>query len=169
MLVAEFQARARLGGVSGAVAADRPGPRSKPPGTAELLCALSYGSGLAAAADGTRDQHRLRGRPARASARGGSRGPVDGADKGELFTSRRQVYHVLTWRNARRSADLGTYWAGSSAQANRTPPNHRPHALTRAPRMGSGAWPSARADPSCAQARPSQALSTADPAVSCAR
>jgi len=35
--------------VSGAVAADRPGPRSEPPGTAELLCALSYGSGLAAA------------------------------------------------------------------------------------------------------------------------
>ena len=35
--------------MSGAVAADRPGPRSKPPGTAELLCALSYGSGLAAA------------------------------------------------------------------------------------------------------------------------
>ena len=31
------------------MAADRPGPRSKPPGTAELLCALSYGSGLAAA------------------------------------------------------------------------------------------------------------------------
>ncbi len=41
--------RARVGGVSGAVAADRPGPRSEPPGTAELLCALSYGSGLAAA------------------------------------------------------------------------------------------------------------------------
>ena len=35
--------------MSGAVAAERPGPRSKPPGTAELLCALSYGSGLAAA------------------------------------------------------------------------------------------------------------------------
>ena len=35
--------------MSGAVAADRPGPRSEPPGTAELLCALSYGSGLAAA------------------------------------------------------------------------------------------------------------------------
>jgi HD-GYP domain-containing protein (c-di-GMP phosphodiesterase class II)/DNA-binding CsgD family transcriptional regulator len=35
--------------VSGAVAADPPGPRSEPPGTAELLCALSYGSGLAAA------------------------------------------------------------------------------------------------------------------------
>jgi hypothetical protein len=35
--------------VSGAVAADRPGPRSTPPGTAELLCALSYGTGLAAA------------------------------------------------------------------------------------------------------------------------
>jgi hypothetical protein len=31
------------------VAAHRPGPRSEPPGTAELLCALSYGSGLAAA------------------------------------------------------------------------------------------------------------------------
>ena len=41
--------RARVGGVSGAVAADRPGPRSEPPGTAELLCALSFGSGLAAA------------------------------------------------------------------------------------------------------------------------
>ncbi len=41
--------RARVGGVSGAVAADRPGPRSGPPGTAELLCALSFGSGLAAA------------------------------------------------------------------------------------------------------------------------
>ena len=35
--------------MSGAVAADRPGPRSEPPGTAVLLCALSYGSGLAAA------------------------------------------------------------------------------------------------------------------------
>ena len=41
--------------MSGAVAADPPGPRSVPPGTAELpgiaelLCALSYGSGLAAA------------------------------------------------------------------------------------------------------------------------
>ena len=35
--------------MSGAVAADRPGPRSEPPGTAGLLCALSYGSGLAAA------------------------------------------------------------------------------------------------------------------------
>ena len=41
--------------MSGAVAADPPGPRSDPPGTAELpgiaelLCALSYGSGLAAA------------------------------------------------------------------------------------------------------------------------
>ena len=35
--------------MSGAVAADRPGPRSEPPGTAELLCALSFGSGLAAA------------------------------------------------------------------------------------------------------------------------
>ena len=35
--------------MSGAVAADRPGLRSEPPGTAELLCALSYGSGLAAA------------------------------------------------------------------------------------------------------------------------
>ncbi len=35
--------------MSGAVAAHRPGPRSEPPGTAELLCALSYGSGLAAA------------------------------------------------------------------------------------------------------------------------
>ena len=41
--------------MSGAVAADPPGPRSIPPGTAELpgiaelLCALSYGSGLAAA------------------------------------------------------------------------------------------------------------------------
>ncbi len=35
--------------MSGAVAADRPGPRSEPPGSAELLCALSYGSGLAAA------------------------------------------------------------------------------------------------------------------------
>ena len=41
--------------MSGAVAADPPGPRSNPPGTAELpgiaelLCALSYGSGLAAA------------------------------------------------------------------------------------------------------------------------
>jgi hypothetical protein len=42
-------ARARVGRVSGAVAAGRPGPRSEPPGTAELLCALSYGSGLAAA------------------------------------------------------------------------------------------------------------------------
>ena len=41
--------RARVGRVSGAVAADGPGPRSEPPGTAELLCALSYGSGLAAA------------------------------------------------------------------------------------------------------------------------
>ena len=35
--------------MSGAVAADRPGPQSEPPGTAELLCALSFGSGLAAA------------------------------------------------------------------------------------------------------------------------
>ena len=35
--------------MSGAVAADRPGLRSEPPGTAELLCALSFGSGLAAA------------------------------------------------------------------------------------------------------------------------
>ena len=35
--------------MSGAVAAERPGPRSEPPGTAELLCALPYGSGLAAA------------------------------------------------------------------------------------------------------------------------
>ena len=35
--------------MSGAVAADRPGPRAEPPGSAELLCALSYGSGLAAA------------------------------------------------------------------------------------------------------------------------
>ena len=35
--------------MSGAVAADQPGPRSEPPGAAELLCALSYGSGLAAA------------------------------------------------------------------------------------------------------------------------
>ena len=35
--------------MSGAVAADRPGPRSEPPGIAELLCALSFGSGLAAA------------------------------------------------------------------------------------------------------------------------
>ena len=35
--------------MSGAVAAERPGPRSKPSGAAELLCALSYGSGLAAA------------------------------------------------------------------------------------------------------------------------
>ena len=41
--------------MSGAVAADPPGPRTNPPGTAELpgiaelLCALSYGSGLAAA------------------------------------------------------------------------------------------------------------------------
>jgi hypothetical protein len=42
-------ARARVGRVSGAVAADQPGPRSEPPGTAELLCALSFGSGLAAA------------------------------------------------------------------------------------------------------------------------
>ena len=41
--------RVRVGRVSGAVAADRPGPRSEPPGTAELLCALSFGSGLAAA------------------------------------------------------------------------------------------------------------------------
>ena len=41
--------RARVGRVSGAVAADRPGPRSEPPGAAELLCALSFGSGLAAA------------------------------------------------------------------------------------------------------------------------
>ena len=35
--------------MSGAVAADQVCPRSKPPGIAELLCALSYGSGLAAA------------------------------------------------------------------------------------------------------------------------
>ena len=58
------RARAGVGGVSGAVAADRPGPRSEPPGTAELLCALSYGSGLAAAERmEARDQHGLRGRP----------------------------------------------------------------------------------------------------------
>jgi HD domain len=55
-------ARARLGRVSGAAAADRPGPRSKPPGTAELLCALSYGSGLAASCLGlpAAEQDRLR-------------------------------------------------------------------------------------------------------------
>ena len=41
--------QARVGGVSGAVAADRPGPRSEQPGAAGLLCALSFGSGLAAA------------------------------------------------------------------------------------------------------------------------
>ena len=35
--------------MSGAAAADQLSPRSDPPGTAELLCALSYGSGLAAA------------------------------------------------------------------------------------------------------------------------
>lgn len=38
-------------------------------------------------------------------------------DRGEQFTSRRQVYRVMTWRKAIRRADLGAYRAGSSAQA----------------------------------------------------
>jgi len=115
VLVAEFQgAGLGLPGRAAPLAAYRPGPRSKPPGTAELLCALSYGSGLA---------------PAEQMEHGTSTAFVGvQPGVGAVFTGR--------WSRMRDAAPAARCWPGSSPTMNRCPARPEPGRPAYSPQHG---------------------------------